>query len=408
LFYENLLQTESKLPFRLSWSIEGDLVRLGFRLLAPEIIEAQRVTNFSLEEEFIFNATSCLANENCYININNQLVTFLTESGEIDLLLDTVLANSIALSTDQKTEYYDYTFFDLNLYVLKTEQRAYRGGDRLIVKIPKVILQSDVLLTQLNIEGAKDCRPLQGGVVVKEQHTEGTYYQAISTSVCDHFYLPDLDHSLSYLIRLKAQNLAGLPAIFAVQVDSLGRSPLESYLSNGINYQVLPPTENFNQSYTLYFSTDSYSKTISKNLLESVEIFFWPYNFLKKIYWQHSQAELSVSQLSNCDLIVNKKTLWLYQADLPENCAAKYISLAQAYDRGWLAYQDGKKLEHLKLNNWANTWLLPDEFIDTRIYIFYWPQLLEYFGLSGIVILFIYILFSKYGHRAKRLKKKRS
>ena len=40
------------------------------------------------------------------------------------------------------------------------------------------------------------------------------------------------------------------------------------------------PIENFNQGYTLYFSTDSYGREVNENLLQSVEVFSWPYNFV--------------------------------------------------------------------------------------------------------------------------------
>jgi len=230
----------------------------------------------------------------------------------------------------------------------------------------------------------------------------------VATSVCDHFYLSDLDHRLGYLIKISAQNLSSLPAIFAVQVDSLGRSPLETYLSDGINYQVLPPTENFNQGYTLYFSTDSYGKEINRNLLESTEVFYWPYAFIKSLRWQNSDQVLAKSQPPVCDFNVKKKALWFYQVDLPANCDAKYISLAQAYDQGWLAVQEGKQLEQLKLNNWANAWLMQDEFATGSIYIFYWPQLLEYLGLLSIFLLIVFLLFKYRRSQSDRLQKKRS
>ena len=408
LYYQDLLKAENNLPFRLSWVLADNTVQLNFRLLAPAIIDRQQIINFSLQKTFNFDATLCLASASCYLNVNHQLITPVTESGEIDLLLDTSLVNTIALSTDRKTAYFAYDFFDLNLSNLESDIKDFAGGKQLTVKMPKVLLQSNIFNTALNTTEAKDCRPLQDGLVVKERRPEGTNYQAVATSVCDHFYLSDLDHRLGYLIKISAQNLSSLPAIFAVQVDSLGRSPLETYLSDGINYQVLPPTENFNQGYTLYFSTDSYGKEINRNLLESTEVFYWPYAFIKSLRWQNSDQVLAKSQPLVCDFNVKKKALWFYQVDLPANCDAKYISLAQAYDQGWLAVQEGKQLEQLKLNNWANAWLMQDEFATGSIYIFYWPQLLEYLGLLSIFLLIVFLLFKYRRSQSDRLQKKRS
>jgi hypothetical protein len=342
----DLLNTESHLPFRLTWTVDGNLAKLNLKLLAPEIIDRQQVTNFYLEKDFQFNARLCLAGENCYININNQLINQLNDSGQIDLLLNTSVPNTIALSTDQKTSYFDYAFFDLNLYSLAVEQKPYQGGDQLLLKIPKVMLQSNILGSELNIFEPVDCRPLQEGLVAKEQRDEGTLYRAVGTSVCDRFYLANLTHDLGYLIKLDAQNLASLPAIFAVQSDSIGRSPLETYLSEGVNYQFLPPTEDFNQGYTLYFSTDSYGREVNENLIRSAEVFFWPYNFLQELSWQNPHAQVSQNQPVTGDFTVHKKALWLYQIDLAKNCNAPYLILSQAHDRGWVAYQQGKRLEH--------------------------------------------------------------
>ncbi len=400
----DLMKSEEQLPFRLTWVVEDNLAKLNFSLLAPEIIDSQQVTHFTLEKEFIFDARLCMASETCYININNQLLTQLGESGELDLLLSTSVPNSIALSSEQKTAYFDYAFFDLNLYNLIVEQKPYRGDSQLKVKIPKVILQSNVLVSELNLFEPVDCRPLQEGLVAKEQWDEGTFYQAVGTSVCDHFYLANLAHNLGYLIKLDAQNLASLPAIFAVQSDSIGRSPLETYLSEGVNYHILPPTEDFNQGYTLYFSTDSYGWEINNNLIKSVEVFFFPYNFLKELRWQKTQAPVLPNQLSNCDFSVNKKALWLYQIDLPTNCDAQYLSLAQAYDGAWLAYQDGQRLKQAKVNNWANAWFLDNQDSESRIYLFFWPQLLQYFGFLLIVISLFFLLLKLRKKRPDRLK----
>lgn len=408
LDYEDLLKIENNLPFRLSWALENNIAQFSFRLLAPEIIESQQVINFSLQKDFSFDAALCLASGTCQINVNNQLITPLTENGEIDLILDTSLPNTIALSTDQKTEYFDYAFFDLNLYNLESEIKDFASDSQLKIKLPKVLLQRNIFNTELNVPEAQDCRSQQGGVVVKDQRPEGTYYQAIGTSVCDHFYLADLNHNQGYLIKISAQNVSSLPAVFAMQVDSLGRSPLETYLSDGVNYQLLPPTEDFNQGYILYFSTDSYGKEINKNLIESTEIFYWPYAFVKNLRWQSANNVLAENQPADCDFTVNKKALWLYRVDLSANCDAKYVNLAQAYDRGWLAYQGGKKLEQFKLNNWANTWLLQDKVDDSKVYIFYWPQLFEYLGLASIFLLMVGVLFKYLTSQSDRLKKKRS
>ena len=393
LGFKDLLKTESQLPFKLSWRVENRRVLLTLSALLPEIINFGENTRFNLSKEFTLDASLCLANQDCFININNQLVSQLDQAGEIDILLNTNLPNTIALSSVVKTDYYDYQFFDLSLYSLDIRITETAEKASLMVKIPKIILESNILESQLNLTEAKNCRPLEVGSVFKEKRTEGNYYRSVGTSVCDHFYLENLDHSVGHLFKLKAQNISSLPLVFAVQVDSLGRSPLETYLSEGVNYQILAPTEEFNQGYTLYFSTDSYGREVNENLLESAEVFFWPYNFLKNITLENTDRGLSKDILVNCNFEVKKFGLWLYRVSLSGDCDANYLKLSQAYDNGWLAYSAGQKLEHRKLNNWANAWALNDQDSNSVIYIFYWPQLLEYLGFLIIILGFITIFY---------------
>jgi hypothetical protein len=59
------------------------------------------------------------------------------------------------------------------------------------------------------------------------------------------------------------------------------------------------------------------------------------------------------------------------------------LTLNQGYDRGWVSYPT---FEHVKVNAWANGWLVPNG-VDT-VYLFFWPQLLEWGGLAlGLICL---------------------
>lgn len=385
----NLLTTETYLPFHLSWVVEKNEIKLVFKALLPEIYFADQKLYFDFTKEFILSTKSCQQSDNCYLNVNNQLLTKFSQSGELDLMLSTKLLNSVALSTDKKTDYFDYAFFNLASYDLSPKTIKTGNHKGLTVKIPKVLVQGNLLKTDLNTEEAKNCRSLGSGRFLKEKSVDGNFYQASGTSVCDNFYLERLNHNESYLFKLEANNLRSIPFIFAIQAESLGRSPLETYLDEGINYQILPPTENFNQGYTLYLSTDSYGKEINENFLKSAEVFAWPYNFLNNLYLQDREQNLAKVALSTCDFTVKKKALWLYQVDTIAGCRGNYLKLSQAYDRGWLAIRDGKPLQHEKVNNWANLWVLNNQESDSAIYIFFWPQLLQYLGLALLFTCFL-------------------
>ncbi len=377
----SLLNLETQLPFRLSWSTEAGESKLTFRALLPEIYWQDQKFYYDFAKEFTLESDLCSEATECYININNELIQPFQVTGQVDLLLNTKMLNAVALSTANKTEYFDYTLFDLAFHDLSAKQLRLADKTDFLVKIPKVFVQADLVQSELNSFESDSCRPLSQGSALKDFRDLGNYYAATGTSICDRFYLGQLRHQNSYLFRLEAQNLSMMPLVFAIQAESLGRSPLETYLSEGVNYQILPPTEKFNAGYTLYLSSDSFGREANEDLLKSAEVFAWPYNFLNNLYLQDSTWNFTQANLATCDFQVKKKALWFYEVLVPADCNAEYLKLSQAYDRAWLAWQDGQWLDHRVLNNWANAWALAESDQDQKVYIFFYPQLLEYLGL---------------------------
>lgn len=382
--FHDWLSNENLLPFKITWASDVKQTKLVFTALLPEIYYQRQKIIFPLNKEITLNSSLCRQSNDCLININQQFLLDFSQNGETVILLSTKQRNTIALSNSKKIEYFDYAFLDLAFFDLEAQELTLEEDGDFVVKIPKVLVQADILKTDLNLNEAQNCRPLAGGSYFKEKRADGNYYQVTSASVCDHFYLAKLQHNAGYLFKLDAQNLSSLPFVFAIQAASFGRSPIETYLSEGVNYQILPPTENFNQGYTLYLSTDSYGQEINRNLLKSAEVFYWPYQFLMSLNLQQKDQIMQTAELANCDLEVHKKALWFYQVELNSDCQAKYLKLSQAYDQGWLALQNGRLLEHQKINNWANAWVL-SESMNQPIYIFFYPQFLEYLGLFGLV-----------------------
>jgi hypothetical protein len=386
LHLPDLLEVEEALPFRLTWQLEGQQLRLTLQALLPEIYWQQTKYYYDFSQEIILDAANCQASAGCYLNLNNQLLTEFSPSGSQVVLLQTKQRNTLALSTALKTEYFAYTFFDLASYQLSPRILSQAEAEPLLIKMPKINLFGNLLESELNLELAKTCRPLEQGSYFKEKRPEGNFYQATGTNVCDHFYLPELPHRQAYLFRLEAENWRSLPLTFAIQAESLGRSPLETYLSEGLNYQILPPTEDFNQGYTLYLSTDSYGREVNENFLQSAEVFAWPYEFLSRLQLRDGEELPLAAAPAACDFAVKKRALWLYRLDLPANCQAGYVKLSQAYDSGWLAWSKGAFLPHHQMNNWTNAWQLPENSSSEQmIYIFFWPQLLQYLGFGLLV-----------------------
>jgi len=79
------------------------------------------------------------------------------------------------------------------------------------------------------------------------------------------------------------------------------------------------------------------------------------------------------------------------------------IILNQAFEKNWKAYANGKILEHVLVNNWANGWKLVDSdqwLVNSEkksiVTIIFWPQFLEFLGFGLMIVAFIFVI--KYKH----------
>ncbi len=180
-------------------------------------------------------------------------------------------------------------------------------------------------------------------------------------------------HSQSYLLAIKSKYISGLP--------------LRICLKNS-----------YNQICTLYHQTTKFTN------------FNWDYYFVPTLDSQ-SGYELSLdsiavanfgsqNQLQQIELYAYTPTTtppYLLDPD-------KYVYLYQSYSPGWLALSISPSniqllSPHLLANSWANAWKLPDsrhpELVSgSTIYIFFWPQILEYLGFGLIILTFGYFIFS--------------
>jgi len=197
-------------------------------------------------------------------------------------------------------------------------------------------------------------------------------YTSLNNTTGGNVYLENLPHSLGYIIGIKAKNLKNLPLRLCFKNLYTNLCSLEEGLKekkdSSWNYFLVPPTdENF--GYNLILSNISHGDIKTINQLEKVVIIPIPYNFLNNIYLA-----------------------------LPEKRRGKnFFILKQSFNEGWLAfYFDGLKpiflKNHVLINNWANGWEIDQLRIkneELRIYLVFWPQILEFFGFGLLGITFL-------------------
>lgn len=220
----------------------------------------------------------------------------------------------------------------------------------------------------------------------------------------------DLSHRDGYLITVKAKNISGKPFLFWIEDLNSRRAVLETYLprtqSLVTSYFVLPPMEPDGLGYTFHLDNNSVGKEISQNELESLEVWKIDYSGLLQ---QRVQDEVLHKRSGWAEYITNFQVehpnpAW-YRIDIgPHNASAsrgkgQTLILAQSFEPGWIAIgvtsnqQVSRLGEHTLINNWANGWELAGN--ERIVYLFFWPQLLEFAGF-GLLTIFIISLIIRH------------
>ena len=206
--------------------------------------------------------------------------------------------------------------------------------------------------------------------------------------VCDFFLYPNLPHSFGYILEIRSKNVSGLPLRVCLKNNVSGRCDLYVSLpaNKGFasNYYLIPSGYYGDFGYSLELTNLSFGDLITENLLQSVRLLPFSYDYISNIYYQHSDTERNI-KLNNGVIILSsvKYAAPFYKV---RTSGEGIFVLAQSYDKGWLAFNsEGSILPHRLANSWANGWLL--DCTDTAdcvqtIHIFYWPQILEFLGLA--------------------------
>lgn len=218
-----------------------------------------------------------------------------------------------------------------------------------------------------------------------------------------------LPQKYSYLLKVKSNNIQGLPLSFSINDHTKKQNIIESRLHNsGSSYFFIPKKHDYGIGISIDFQNFSYKKTTSENILDDVSLFLFPENIIKNIKFE-KQGTTLVKNIT-LPVLYQKVNSWTYSVSLPKISDNNTIIFFQAYDSGWKAYKVknvnffnsnfpflfGKELkEHILINNWANGWKINPNDSNSNIIIMFLPQYLQYIGFALLIFPLLYILFKK-------------
>jgi len=258
---------------------------------------------------------------------------------------------------------------------------------------------------------AYNCDLKKIGEVWKEIKYDGVWYKALGSGVsCDFFDYSNLSYDQGYALRIKGKNLKGRSLKIYLYNKKTTRMDLEELLPNGEfdEYFVVLPTTKENEKedkgYTLNLETRSFGKVASENMIELIEFVPVDINFLTSLVTEPESVEIITNNLNVTNTYKFGTSNYLVDY---ENQGL--LVLGQGYDEGWNAFMlsgnhdtmiakylpfiYSKPLEHVKVNSWANGWIIPEG--KGSVTIVFWPQYLEWGGMIlGFSALFIVTIFS--------------
>ena len=229
----------------------------------------------------------------------------------------------------------------------------------------------------------KNCDVLSRGTATRSFDNTKVIYTADERGVvCDYVGLSDSATTMSYLLRLKGETVEGRPPKIFLWDSGSERNTLEYLLAKGNfdqSFSILPAKDL--GSYSLNLEARSFGQRV-ENRIDSVQMYYLPPQLASTRIEKSENAEVANAlQIES----VKKTGTWLYWVKVS---GGGLLRLSQGYDKGWLAADLSQMAEHVKVDGWANGFLLRER--GTReIVIMFWPQLLEYLGfviLSGVTV----------------------
>jgi hypothetical protein len=209
------------------------------------------------------------------------------------------------------------------------------------------------------------------GISLQKNPTESLKYKSLNSRTGTYIELANITHNREYIVGFKSRNIRGLPLRICIK---------NLYTDICTLYEELGEQKDFKWEF---FPLPSMDRMLGYGIsIDNISFGdYWSENELEEILFMSAPTE----RVSRLHISKGKRML-------PKT----FLVLNQSYDKGWVAIGfEGAKPHILKnhalVNNWANGWEIEKLKVKSeklKIYIFFWPQILEFLGfglLAGVI-----------------------
>ncbi|MFH1561034.1 MAG: hypothetical protein ABID04_00440 [Patescibacteria group bacterium] len=284
-----------------------------------------------------------------------------------------------------------------------------KDSDKIVARIPRLdspwFVGNLIERKLINLQPRRCNTSLGGEYRLSYQEEGGQDFVRLTSKhddSCLLWYLPGLPLNQGWLIEVKHRNIKGHP-LFVSAFDSQERyqffhTRLDKNQGWQKRYFVIPSYREVEEGINLSFSNTSFNQFETINDLAEVNIIPINWDYLSSVKMGGQQAGSS-----NIKTLEANSGLWWSVVNLEKVSINNKLILPQSYDPGWKAFYFKGILprfltDHVRINGWANGWSLSQlagNKLPVTVYIFFWPQLLEFLGFTLFALPIILIIRKK-------------
>ena len=230
-----------------------------------------------------------------------------------------------------------------------------------------------------------NCNSTDRGEIQTQAEGEKLIYLADDFAVnCNGYVFEHLSPTYSYIMHAVGKNYQGRATKFFVSYSDTTIAP-EDYLIQQPEFDsyitIGKVSGDPRSRLYLNWETRSFGKQ-GVNELERIELLPLPLEQLSKVRLNKAGSSGKIAnplELQSQGILL--KSLYIANYDCP--ATECYLGIDQSYDPLWLAVntKDWRLLPHLRLNNWANIWLVEGEGSLVAIYL---PNIISLVYLAGL------------------------
>lgn len=300
---------------------------------------------------------------------------------------------------------------------------TFQQSDEKEIKVNIIAERKNLLTDNSSNSFFENCSVNKQGQVSEDNLNNSLLLSSSENGIgCKSYTIDEMSQHAPHLISIVGENKTGRSLKMYVYNQSSNHIDLEELLPTGVfnkNFSVLG-WENLNDAgYKLSFENRSFGRISSQNSISTLNIYTLPLDWISNFSVTSSDNRQSLA--STKVTAIERHGNYFYSAKVSGN-QQTVLMLSEAYDGGWIAWDTShgfKLLKHVKLNSWANGWIIEGvagqrgkDATDVTnnqatnqlsnqqtIVILFWPQLLEFLGLGMLVVMLLVLAIRVRRHR---------